>query len=116
MLTHKIHLARPTAARRAAVVPSRGPRFLVRADKSEALKELENFSKSAASRMQETVDEAESAPALTVPVVFAAQVRHLPSPLCAICQVSANASVFHGPMLAYMLGCHILYGADNDDA
>lgn len=78
MLTYKTHLARPSAARRAAVVPSRASRVLVRADKNEALKELENFRNSVAVRMQESVDEAENPPApITAPVVMAAQVRHL---------------------------------------
>lgn len=78
MLSLKTTVSRPASGQRcpAARAQRAAARVVVvRADKSDALKELEAFRMNAAAKMQQTMDEAETAPATaSIPRVLAAQV------------------------------------------
>lgn len=80
MLSLRSTATRPCGAQRCRSQRLATPRLVARADKSAALKELEDFQKNAANMMKKTMDEAEAAVAApaAIPRVLAAQVRLLP--------------------------------------
>jgi hypothetical protein len=74
MLSLRSSVARPVGAQRRAAAACRPARaVVVRADKADALKELQQFQEAAKAKMLASLDEAQTSAA--APIVMAAQVR-----------------------------------------